>query len=158
VKQKLLDLVITAAVWFVVVAPLHEFWHYQTGTWLGGSGFYVTYPNFISGYCYWTVSPANVWLVYLMGGVGAGFMMLLLAWRALSSPTRWDEDDLFVLALFGGIQIGYGLGELSLAFRPDLFWPCAVAGSVLGSLPAALWRGPKLAAWVFETKSPESSP
>ena len=92
-----------------------------------------------------------MWLAYLAGGVITGSLMLLLAWRALKSPTKWDEDDLFMLAFFGGAQVGYGIGEVSLAFpqTSGWFYWIAVPLAAIGALPAIIWRLPKLLNWIM---------
>lgn len=149
-RQKIIDLIITFVVWFIVAMPIHEFWHYQVGSWLGGKGFYITYPNFLSGLCSWADPPSHIWAVCIAGGLGTAIIMFLLTWRALLSPTKWDEDEVFSLAVLGGLQVGYGLSELSLLYAPGGFDYIAPICSLLGALPFMIWRGPKMADWIMK--------
>ena len=143
--QKLIDLLITASIWIIVTAPIHEFCHYQVGVWLGGDGFYNTFPNFLKGLCHWEIIPDPAWPMYLAGGFLTGLVMWLLAWRAIKTPTRQDEDKVFVLSILGTAQIGCSLGELSRAFEvtADYWHITATALAVLLVIPVLWWRLPK---------------
>ena len=145
-RQKIIDLLITAAIWIIVTAPIHEFCHYQVGVWLGGDGFYNTFPDLLTGLCHWSVCPDPAWPMYLAGGLGTGLVMWLLAWRAIKTPTLWDEPKVFVLSILGSAQIGYGLGEMSRAFSAtaDYWYITSTALAILLVIPTLWWRIPKI--------------
>lgn len=150
--QKSLNLLIVFLFVFFFSVSMHEFFHYITGTVLGGKGLYVTFPTLISGRCNWPTPFPHMWIAYLAGGLGTGIVLLLLALRAIKTPTKWDADEAFVFAVFGGMQIGYGIAELSLYFHGESFWWLSIIGCVVGALPMAIWRGPKLIDFIMADK------
>ena len=147
--QKSLNLIIVLLFVFFFSTAIHEFFHYIVGMTLGGKGLYITYPNLLSGFCAWPTPFPHMWIAYLAGGLGTGLVLLLLALRAVKTPTKWDADEAFVFAVFGGMQIGYGIAELSLYFHSESFWWLSIIGCVAGSLPFAIWRGPKLVDFIL---------
>jgi hypothetical protein len=148
-REKITDTVIYSTILFFFVTPVHEFWHYWVGTWLGGSGFSVTFSDLFSGLCSFTTPVHHApWLFYLSGGLLTGLMLLAVGWRALRTPSKWDESLLYPAMIFGGAQIGYSIGEISLYYAPHYFWYCAGTGSALGALPFALWRSRKFLGWI----------
>jgi len=149
-RQKTVDLIITFVVWFIVTLPIHEFFHYITAMALGGKGMGITYPNLLSGLCSFPTPFPHMWIAYLAGGVGTAVVMFLLAWRALLSPTKWDEDEVISLFVLGGVQLGYGVVEVSLLYYPQWFNILAPIGAVIGCLPFALWRIPKALDWILD--------
>jgi len=148
--QKTLNLVIVLVFTFLVSLPLHEFFHFIVGSVLGGKESYVTFPTFISGFCHWPTPFPHMWVAYLAGGLGTGIILLLLALRAIKTPSKWDADEAFAFAVFGGMQIGYSIAELSLYFYPGYFWWLSIIGCVAGALPMAIWRAPKLIDFIME--------
>lgn len=150
-KNKIIDIIIYSTVLFFFVTPFHEFWHFTIGTALGGTGFDITYWDLFNGRCTWDAGTVHApWLVYLSGGVITGLFLLAVGWRALVTPTKWDESLQFAAFIFGGAQVGYGLGELSLAFASTqpYFLYFAGASAAAGVLPFMIWRGPKLLKWL----------
>ena len=144
--QKSINLLIVIIFAPLFSLPLHEFFHFIVGSALGGTGLYITFPTFISGFCHWPTPFPHMWVAYLAGGLGTGIVLLLLALRAIKTPSKWDADEAFMFAVFGGMQIGYGFAELSLAFASTshCFWWLSILGCVVGALPMAIWRAPKL--------------
>jgi len=116
VLHKLIDLLVCFVVWFTVIPlAVHEFFHSLMNQILGGSGY--VYFNFIfSGYMVADVWGEPKWLVYWAGGIGTALVAGLLWWRAKVSPTKWDLDDEFVLAMVLGWQIGYSFSEIMLYY------------------------------------------
>jgi len=154
-KWKFIEFFVNGAFFFVLICPVHEWFHYQVGVWLGGEGFYVTYPDLITGLCNWQTLPEWNWVVYLAGGLGTGILLLIRGLMAWKTPTRWDEDVLFWCFFFGGWQLGYGIAEVSLVSTElrSHFWYLATAGSFLGCLPIAAWRAKPLLDWFLTVDS-----
>jgi hypothetical protein len=147
--QKTIDLIITFVVWFLVSMPIHEFFHYIAAMALGGKGMSIIYSNPLSGWCSVPSLFPHMWVAYLAGGVGTALVMFLLAWRALLSPTKWDEDEVFSLFILGGAQFGYGVAEVSLLYYPYWFNILAPMGAFAGSLLFGIWRIPKALGWIM---------
>ena len=151
IKQKLIDVIIKYIFYFLITTPIHEWFHYQVGTALGGTDYYITYWQLFNGYCHFAGGvPHYAWLAFMAGGVGTGVLMLLLAWRAWMSPTSWDEADLFILSVLGGAQIGWGLAETTLAYPETrhLFTYLMPICVFIGVLPAVIWRFKPFLMWL----------
>ena len=146
-RGRIINLLIVTVVWFIVTTPIHEFFHYQTAKLLGLK-VWITYPDWFSGLCHFEGSSDAIWVAYIAGGIGTGVLMLLLAWRAVVSPTLWDESDAFILTVVGMAQIGYGIAELSYLYCPDYFIHCAAAGTVIGVAIAMKLRFMPLVYWI----------
>lgn len=116
-KQKIIDLVIAAGVWFFVVTAMHELCHYLAVTWQGGEA-YLTMRGFWAGYAEFTGIPYHsheLVIVYAAGGIGTAILLGLLWWRARMTPSLWDLNHEAVLGVLVAIQLGLGIGEIALA-------------------------------------------
>jgi predicted acetyltransferase len=153
--HKVINLLIVFLFVLFFSASLHEFFHYIVGTALGGKGLYVTYPSFFTGLCQWPTPFPHMWLAYLAGGLGSGLVLLVLALRAVKTPTKWDADEAFIFSIFGGVGIGYGFAELSLAFpsTEHYFWWLSFIGCFIGGMPFAIWRGPKFVDFLLKDEA-----
>jgi len=131
--HKAVDFLISLAVYYILAVFAHEAFHYIACKALGGDG-YITFPGIIAGYFYPTVLPPHSWIVGLAGGLGAGFLMLLLWWRARTTPTAWDLDEEFACALVGSTQIGYAIFEAFIFAKPHIYalWPAGVVCAAMG--------------------------
>lgn len=109
--NKVLDLVITFAVWSTIMVAIHALGHH-IATWLQGGTATVTFfgiwadRTHIQG-----LSPSESQIVYFAGGLFTALVMGLLWWRARTSPGWVDLDDEGVLGILAAAQLGYGLAE-----------------------------------------------
>ncbi len=148
--NKIIDLVIWLGFFYLCSVPLHEFMHWWVGEATGAEMTTVTYPDLFSGLATYTTAPDPLWAFYIAGGVGTGLILLLLGSRAWVTPTKWDYSIMFAAFLVGGAQIGYGVGELSLAYEnTDNWFPLiAAAGTLIGALPPIFLVGPRIMRWL----------
>lgn len=145
--KRFIELTILFLFWFLFTTPIHEYAHYQVGKWIGLK-VWVEYQDLFSGMCHFQGSSDLLWLAYLAGGLVTGTLMLLLAFRAIHSPTLADEADAFVLTVLGLGQIGYGIGELSYLYLPDYSMLCVTVGTITGVLVAVRLRFISLIEWL----------
>jgi len=156
VVNKILDLIITFVVWAAFISiPIHELGHHLATVLQGGTAT-IQYQGFWAGFTYTEgLSPGEYQIMAFSGGLFAALIMGLLWWRARTSPTWWDTDDLVVLACLGGMQMLYGLVEGATlgvwGYRgivPQSFVILAPVAMAAGFLIPLFLYLPKIADWL----------
>lgn len=143
--QKLLDLAITFIVWAFVSLPIHEYGHWLGGQ-LTGVPLSIEYRG-LEGYAISADGQYNLF-TYLGGGLFAAMAFALLWWRARASPTEWDLDDEFVLAIMGAGQIGMALAEGGAYLYGWPIMKAEMIGGLVLALGASVWYVRRIARWL----------
>ncbi len=146
---KVIGFLITLAFFYIAAIPLHEWCHYVASNFLGGQGS-VTYPSILGGFYEFTTMPSHPWIVYLAGGLGVGLIYFGVWWFQFKSPSRWDMDDEFSLALIGATQAGYGIGELMWGMWNLPFWTTYI-WAIAGAAPVIIIYTPRVMNWILQT-------
>ena len=140
-------IIVSLLLFYLIAVTLHEMSHYLVLTGLGGAG-YITFPDAFTGLTYITRPPTHgLWAVYFAGGLGAFALMITLWAISRLTPTRWDMDDEFALAVAMAFNLTYGLAEGASYWWPGLLPWAWIPGVVAFALIAGIYM-PWLLIWM----------
>lgn len=145
--KKLLNLLIKAGIWSMLLTPFHEAWHAQAARWLGSEAKVVYSSFWHGGTTAYDPSVANSNLYLMAGGVGVALMCLVLWLMARWTPTYFDLADEWVLAAFGAFEFGYGITEPTVKHNqnPEIAIPLVI-GVLL--IPVMVYYAYRWGRWV----------
>ena len=146
--QKIVQLVATFVIWFIIVTFIHEGMH-SLFAYIKGCDAVVRFDGFWAGTCYCDEIRHNQWF-WAAGGLGTAFVTGLLWWLARWSPTKWDLDDEAVLATFGVFQLAYGMTEPLLLTNPAQSHTAIALVSAAFTIPVMLYYAVIWAYWYKE--------
>ena len=144
---KVLNLLIKAGIWSMLLTPFHEACHAQAARWLGAEA-KVVYHSFWHGNTYvYDQSVYNNDLYWMAGGLGVFAICFILWLVAHWTPTYFDLADEWVLAAYGAFQLGYGITEPTILHKqsPEIAIPLVIG---IFLLPVMAYYAYKWGKWV----------
>ena len=146
--SKLANLIVFLIIFTIMSLPIHEGGHSLAAQCFGAEGYIELNWFTVSGMFHGS-GDLETWQFAIVAFAGGGFVALLyglMLWFA-NVGIKWDEDDKTPIRFILCGQLGYALGEISLAFEPDLFPILGGIGTFLGLAVGLFWSLPKLARW-----------
>jgi len=143
-KLKLYGILVCILLFYLMSIPLHEWGHYWASEIMGGESS-ITFPTPVSGFIHTSNLESGIerWLFGFAGGFTVFAVFLLLWIQARWSPTKWDLDDEFALAIVGSCQLVYAFFE---ACSPDLAssWIMAPVSMTVATIVGVAYLNPLL--------------